>query len=158
MYPHIIITGHTLSEYKMSSSGNKVPLPGGSYRQPWISSNNNETSNPDNLHEIPLSGLQSGIAEHGAHRPISSGPSASPGAWRASDESSTSTAQRLAELRLEMTSNQKQIQQLAEAHRAVHNAVSGINAMQDLLAVKEHKGDPRKIFPAASPLVTSLGW
>jgi hypothetical protein len=45
------------------------------------------------------------------------------------------TAQRLAELRAEMKANQEQIEQLHEAHRAVHQAVSGITATQELLRV-----------------------
>ncbi|EMR65422.1 putative glycerol uptake facilitator protein [Eutypa lata UCREL1] len=40
-----------------------------------------------------------------------------------------------------MKESKKQIQQLSEAHRAVHSAVSGINAMQDLLALKEQTGE-----------------
>lgn len=50
------------------------------------------------------------------------------------------TAQRLAELRAEMRVNQEQIQQLSEAHRAVQNAVSGINATQELLHVAPMHG------------------
>lgn len=45
-----------------------------------------------------------------------------------------------------MKESKKQIQQLSEAHRAVHSAVSGINAMQDLLALKEQTGESSKLI------------
>lgn len=47
--------------------------------------------------------------------------------------SQSDTVQRLAELRDEMKSNKKQIQQLNDAHEAVHEAVSGIATTQELL-------------------------
>lgn len=45
-----------------------------------------------------------------------------------------------------MKESKKQIQQLSEAHRAVHSAVSGINAMQDLLALKEQTEESSKLI------------
>ncbi|KAI0178904.1 aquaporin-like protein [Hypoxylon sp. FL1284] len=85
-------------------------------------------------------------------------PATSPKAPRGSVDSTnprtSGTAQRLAELRAEMKANQEQIQQLSDAHRAVQNAVSGINATQELISVAPMQGAGSKIQRNASARTT----
>ncbi|KAF2137994.1 uncharacterized protein K452DRAFT_311781 [Aplosporella prunicola CBS 121167] len=50
-------------------------------------------------------------------------------------EKASENKDRIAELRAELDANQKQIQQLGDAQRAVHDAVQGITATQELLHV-----------------------
>ncbi|KAI0477596.1 aquaporin-like protein [Xylariaceae sp. FL0804] len=109
--------------------------------QPWLNPSA-DSSNDETLNEIPLGGLQSGVADRpGRASESRSGlPRESIGLPRESIDNTSrvsGTAQRLAELRAEvraeMKANQDQINQLTEAHRAVHNAVSGITATQELL-------------------------
>lgn len=112
--------------------------PSGSISQPWLSEEA-DSSNPETLHDIPLGDFQSGPANYSpkmpeAHTKI---PRES---MDSTNPRTSGTAQRLAELRAEMKANQEQIQQLSEAHRAVQNAVSGINATQELLSVAPMHG------------------
>lgn len=113
-----------------------------SLRQPWLSAEA-DSSNPETLYELPLGGLQSGVADPSPSR---SGSTRVPPAHRHTEsrqsESSnrhSMASQRMSELRSEMRAHQAQIQQLTEANQAVHNAVSGINATQELLRMAPQK-------------------
>lgn len=119
-------------------NSNERHRPSGSIGQPWVSGDA-DSSNPETLHEIPLGGLQSGVADYSPKMPEAN-PKMPRDSMDSTNPRTSGTAQRLAELRAEMKANQEQIQQLTEAHRAVQNAVSGINATQELLSVAPMQG------------------
>ncbi|KAH9907256.1 aquaporin-like protein [Xylariomycetidae sp. FL2044] len=102
----------------------------GSITQPWISQEA-DSSNPETLHEIPLGEPSAGLSDYNPR--VSESTSKLPRGSVDSNPRTSGTAARLAELRAEMKANQEQIQQLTDAHKAVQNAVSGINATQELL-------------------------
>ncbi|KAI1264738.1 aquaporin-like protein [Xylariaceae sp. FL1019] len=110
-----------------SQFGHERNLSSGSDTRPWLSPDA-DSSNPETLNEIPEGSVSRAFTPK-----TNATPSRAP---RASVDSTMSTnAQRMAELRAEMKTNQEQIERLTHAHQAIRDAVSGIHASQDLLMV-----------------------
>lgn len=100
--------------------------PAGTYHSPWLAPEN-DSSNPDTLNDVPS-------GSDPRYRGLSSDSTAS-------TFNNTTEAQRIAELQAEVREQKKQIKELTDAHRSVQGAAVGIDAMQDLVAIKRAQGE-----------------